>query len=96
MFLLSTANLISILEIIYFRKKGLRLRIVLPVATKVYCPMCLETAFISEELCMKLLVIVAAAEEKRGRIYSKGTLSHIALSRSDSISENRNLICNLA
>ena len=33
------------------------------VATKEYCSICLETAFISEEFSMKILMVVAAAEE---------------------------------
>ena len=40
------------------------------VANKEYCSICLETAFISEELCMKILLMVVAAEEQRVRIYS--------------------------
>ena len=40
------------------------------VATKEYCSACLETAFLSEEFGMKILMVVAAAEEKRGRTYS--------------------------
>ena len=59
------------------------------VATKEYCPVCLETVYISEELCVKILVVVAPAEEKRGRIYSKGTSSKIALSRYVSILKRR-------
>ena len=39
----------------------------------------METAFISEELCMKNFVLVAAAEEYQGQIYSRGILSKIAL-----------------
>ena len=46
------------------------------VATKEYCSICLETAFISE---VKILVVVAAAEKMRGQIYSNGALSNIAL-----------------
>ena len=38
------------------------------VATKEYCSTCLETA--SEEFGMKILMVVATAEEKRGRTYS--------------------------
>ena len=33
------------------------------VATKEYCSICLETAFISEEFGLKILMVVAAAEE---------------------------------
>ena len=33
------------------------------VATKEYCPICSETAFISEELRVKIFVVVATAEE---------------------------------
>ena len=33
------------------------------VATKEYCSTCLETAFISEEFCLKILVVVDAFEE---------------------------------
>ena len=32
-------------------------------ATKEYCSICLETAYISDEICVKMLVVVAAAEE---------------------------------
>ena len=40
------------------------------VATKEYCSICLEMAFTSEKFGMKILMVVAAAEEKRGRTYS--------------------------
>ena len=33
------------------------------IATKEYCSICLETAFISEEFGIKFLMVVAAAEE---------------------------------
>ena len=45
------------------------------------CSICLETTFISEEFCMKMCVLVATAEEYRVRMYSKDTLSKIALWR---------------
>ena len=38
---------------------------------------------------MKILVVVAAAEESRGHIYSNGTLSKIALSGYVDILENQ-------
>ena len=56
-----------------------------------YCSICLETGFISEEFCAKLLVVGAAAEEQRGWLYSKGTLSNIALSRHVRILKSRDL-----
>ena len=31
-----------------------------------------RTGFISEQLCIKVIVVVADAEEKRGRLYGKG------------------------
>ena len=34
------------------------------VATKEYCSMYLETALISEEICMEILVVFVAAEKK--------------------------------
>ena len=37
------------------------------VATKEYCSICLETAFISEEFVMKILMDFAAAEELDSR-----------------------------
>ena len=46
-----------------------------------FCFVCLETGFISEQLCMKTFVVVADTEEKQGQIYGKGTLSKIALWR---------------
>ena len=33
------------------------------IATKEYCSVCLETAFISEEFGMKILMVFAAAED---------------------------------
>ena len=33
------------------------------VATKQYCSICLEMEFIGEEFCMKIVGVVAAAEE---------------------------------
>ena len=43
------------------------------------CTVCSETGFKSNQLCMKTFVVVIDAEESRGRIYSKGTRSKIAL-----------------
>ena len=37
------------------------------VATKEYCSICLETAFISDEFGMKILMVVAAGEELDSR-----------------------------
>ena len=45
------------------------------VATKEYCSMCLEMGLISEEICMEILVVLLAAEEQRGRIYTRGAVS---------------------
>ena len=38
------------------------------VETKEYCSICLETAFISEEFGMNILMVVAAAEELDSRL----------------------------
>ena len=64
---MSVRSLITITEL-YNRKKSLfTLDCFYPylvnVATKEYCSTCLETAFISEEFGMKILMLVAAAEE---------------------------------
>ena len=61
-----------------------------------FCSLRSETEFISEQLCGKLVEVVAAAEERQDQIYSKGTLSKIVLSRYISILKNRTSICNLA
>ena len=53
------------------------------------CSICSETGFISEQLCVKTFVAVAGAEEKRGWIYGKGTLSNIGAILVDSVSGPR-------
>ena len=60
-------SLITITEL-YNRKKSLATPgcfapYLVNVATKKNCSICLETAFISEEFGMKILMVVAAAEE---------------------------------
>ena len=45
------------------------------------CFVRLETAFITEKLSMKFVVMVADIEELRGRINGKGTLPRTALWR---------------
>ena len=51
----------------YYRKKSCNSGLFSPsmvnVATKEYCSICLETQYISEEICIKVLVVVAVAEE---------------------------------
>ena len=54
--------------ILYYRKKSLATPdcfapYLVNVATQEYCCICLETGLISEEFCVKILVVVAAAEE---------------------------------
>ena len=61
----SVRSLITITEL-YNRKKSLAtLDSFAPTVatTKEYSSICLETAFISEEIGMKILMVVAAAEE---------------------------------
>ena len=64
---MSVRSLITITEL-YNRKKSLATPdcfapYLVNVATKEYCSICLETAFISEEFGTKILMVVAAAEE---------------------------------
>ena len=73
---------------IYYRKKIFFATNLVNVATKEYCSICLKTALISEEYCEKIFVVDAAAEEKRGRIYSKGTFSKTAPSMYVSIEKS--------
>ena len=53
---------------VYYQKKSLATLdcfapYLINVATKEYCSICLETGFISEEFCLKILVLDAAAEQ---------------------------------
>ena len=64
---MSVRSLITITEL-YNRKKSLATPdcfapYLVNVATKEYCSIYLETAFISEESGTKILMVVAAAEE---------------------------------
>ena len=60
-------------------KNVLRLRIVLPLTWQLLkvesCCICLELAFISEEFRINIGLVGSAAEEWRGRIHNKDTLS---------------------
>ena len=64
---MSVRSLITITEL-YNRKKSLATPdcfapYLVNVATKEYCSICMETAFISEEFGTKILMVVSAAEE---------------------------------
>ena len=90
---LQTLNILSEKK---YCDSGLLCSLLVNIATEEYCYICLGTGFISEEFCVKSLVVVAAADKWRGRIYSKGTLSKITLSRYDGILKCRTSVCNLA
>ena len=60
--------MISIYCLIFYRKKSLATPDCFPIhlvyaPSMEYCPICSETGFISEHLCMKTFVMVADAEE---------------------------------
>ena len=64
---MSVRSLITITEL-YTRKKSLATPdcfdpYLVNVATKEYCSICLETAFISEKFGMKIVMVAATAEE---------------------------------
>ena len=59
------------------------------VATKEYFYKCLETGFIFEEFCVKILMLVAIAEN------SEAGYTKITLSRYVSLLKSRTAICNL-